>query len=336
MDLSIVIVNYNSADHVINCIRSIKNSSMSMEYEIIVVDNASQNNDESNILHEFPEIRWAQMGYNAGFARANNKGIRMSLGTEILLLNADTIIKGNAIEEMYRKFKSQHHYIACGVQLLNTDGTHQHSGAKFVKGGTNILLPLPYLGNFIRFVAKTASVKQPNVFVVDQDQEVDWIIGACILTSKKHIDQAGLLDEDFFMYAEEIEWCARLRKLGPMILYSNIEIIHLGGGSSTEYYKMKQYDNSKDLWSNKARQIIVSQMLRVRRQWGLLWFLIVLLAYFIEIPIFFIGLLLENVLKVGKTSFQFSHFILYVKNIFTAIPYFIHILFNNHRFYKVI
>ena len=181
MDLSIVIVNFNSAEYVINCIQSIKISSMKMEFEIIVIDNASKNDDRHKILSLFPEVIWAQMGYNAGFARANNKGINISKGSHILLLNADTIIKEDAIDLMYQKFISQNKYIACGAQLLNTDGSHQHSGAKFVKGGTNILLPLPYLGNFIRFAAKTVNVQQPNVFVVDKDQEVDWIVGVALM-----------------------------------------------------------------------------------------------------------------------------------------------------------
>jgi len=336
MDLSIIIVNFNSASYTINCIDSILQSSMTMTYEIIVVDNASNKDDERQIHERFPNIQWIQSGYNAGFARGNNIGILASKGEYILLINADTVVKNNAIDRVFHQFSSQEKYIACGVQLLNTDGTHQHSGAKFVKGGTNILLPLPYLGKLIKSLAAVVNFKQPNIFSVEKDADVDWIIGAFILTKKVYVEKAGMLDEDFFMYAEEIEWCSRLRKHGPMVLYANADIIHLGGGSSSGYYKMKQYDNSKDIWSKKAQQIIVSQMLRVRRQWGILWYLFNLLVYFIEIPIFGIGLLMETLFNRKNKQFDFSHFRGFIKNMLTAFPFFIDILFNRHKFYKVI
>ncbi|MEY4113553.1 MAG: hypothetical protein RLZ76_246 [Bacteroidota bacterium] len=335
MDLSIIIVNYNSSHHVINCIDSIMQSNMRISYEIIVVDNDSNADDFTSIQMKFPDVKCLQMGYNAGFARANNHGIENSTGEYILLLNADTIIKEDAIEKVYHTFSRQDKYIACGVQLLNEDGSVQHSGARFVRGGANTLLPLPYLGSFIRKCAKSLSVKQPNVFEVNNDIEVDWVVGAFLLTSKKAIQKAGMLDNDFFMYAEEIEWCSRLRKWGPLILYNNMAVIHLGGGSSSNYYNIKKYDNSNDLWSKKAQQIIVSQMLRVRRQWGLAWFSFIAIFYIIEIPIFIVGLIVENIFKMGKASFSFTQFVGYCKNIIRSLPHFMNIALNKHLFYKI-
>lgn len=335
MDLSIIIVNYNSSNHVINCIDLIVKGNMQASFEIIVVDNDSSPDDLTNIQKRFPQVKYLQMGYNAGFARANNHGIENSNGEYILLLNADTIIRENAIEKVFYAFSSQDRYIACGVQLLNEDGSVQHSGAKFVRGGANILLPLPYFGNFIRTCAKILSISQPNVFEVKKDIEVDWIVGAFLLTSKKAIQKAGMLDNDFFMYAEEIEWCSRLRKLGPLILYNNMPIVHLGGGSSSNYYNIKKYDNSNDLWSKKAQQIIVSQMLRVRRQWGLAWFTFILLMYIVEIPIFLVGLIFESIFKMGNAAFSHKQFIGYSKNIIRSLPYFLDISLNKHQFYKV-
>ena len=335
MDLSIIIVNYNSAHHVINCIGSILESSMQMKYEIIVVDNASDKKDHEIVVGKYPSVKWIQLDYNAGFARANNAGIKSSIGEYILLLNADTLIKENAIEKVFQKFSTQEKYVACGVQLLNSDGTHQHSGAKFIKGGTNILLPLPYMGVFVKYMANQFQVKQPNVFSVDKDADVDWIVGAFILTKRKHIERAGLLDEDFFMYAEEIEWCSRLRKLGPMVLFAEMDIIHLGGGSSSSYYKVKEYDNSNDLWSTKAKQIIVSQMLRVRKQWGVFWYVFNLFMYFLEIPVFLVAVLFDNLLHGERAKHSFAQFKGYIKNMISAIPYFVDIFLNKHRFYKV-
>ena len=236
MDLSIIIVNYNSANHVINCIDSILQCKMKISYEIILVDNCSSQEDTQSIQKRFPDVQLLQMGYNAGFARANNRGIEKSKGAYILLLNADTLVRENAIERVYHSFSSQEKYIACGVQLLNADGTLQHSGAKFVKGGTNTLLPLPYLGKFIKKSATKMSFSQPNVFEVSNDIEVDWVVGAFILTSRKVIEKAGKLDEDFFMYAEEVDWCQQVRRAGWAIWQQPAALVtHIGGASSRQF-----------------------------------------------------------------------------------------------------
>src|SRR5688572_13139710 len=146
MELSIIIVNYKSSRLVLNCLQSIFSQPSKIDYEVLVVDNFSNDNSENLIRHQFPQAKWFQMGYNSGFARANNEGIRKSTGIAILLLNADTIIENNAIERCYKNF-IESGYVACGVQLLFVDRTPQISGNYFMKGGLNCLLPLPYLGN---------------------------------------------------------------------------------------------------------------------------------------------------------------------------------------------
>src|SRR4051812_32084530 len=138
--LSIIIVNYKSAQLITNCIQSLIQYSGPNTYEIIVVDNDSKDNCEQLLTMQFPFIRWKQMGYNAGFARANNEGIRLSKGDNVLLLNPDTLITDNSLEVCLNNFISSS-YVACGVQLLNEDGTPQISGNYAMKGGLNYLLP---------------------------------------------------------------------------------------------------------------------------------------------------------------------------------------------------
>jgi GT2 family glycosyltransferase len=114
-----------------------------------VVDNASGDDSRERIIGAYPDARWVQMDYNAGFARANNAGIRLSSGRIVLLLNSDTLIEERAIEGCCRELAASS-YVAGGVQLLNADRTPQISGNYFMRGGLNYLLPLPYLGGLIK------------------------------------------------------------------------------------------------------------------------------------------------------------------------------------------
>jgi GT2 family glycosyltransferase len=302
MDLSIIIINYKSAHHVIACIESIYKETQKNSFEIIVVDNNSGDDSETQIRAAFPNLSWIQAGYNAGFARANNIGMCASHGEYILILNADTIIVDNALDKTINLFKSKDDAVACGVQLLNPDGTHQISGAYFKKGGLNVLLPLPYLGRFIRYLGYKLKTKIPSVTEV-------------IILKKDVFEKAGMFDEDFFMYSEEIEWCSRLKKQGKLYLFEAPKVIHIGGGTSGDYYNTDN-DNSKNLWSKKATQIIISMLLRIRKQFGVFYFLGVCFFFIIEIPIFVIGLLIESKIQMGEcfrilTEHGFYHKILF-------------------------
>jgi GT2 family glycosyltransferase len=123
--------------------------SSALNFEWIIVDNQSNDNSNEQIISKFPFVKWIDMSYNAGFARANNEGIRQSKGEAVLLLNPDTVILNDAINQCYQRFVRSR-YIACSVQLLNGDKTPQITGNFFMKGGLNHLLPLPYLGAFLR------------------------------------------------------------------------------------------------------------------------------------------------------------------------------------------
>ena len=148
MKLSVIIVNYKATHLLMDCLASIFQFNIS-NLEIIVVDNFSQDNTEQIVKEKFPLVKFIQMGYNAGFARANNAGINLSESEVILLLNTDTIILNDAINNCLNEFLKSD-YIACGVQLLNEDGSPQISGNYAMKGGINSLLTLPYYGIFLK------------------------------------------------------------------------------------------------------------------------------------------------------------------------------------------
>jgi GT2 family glycosyltransferase len=154
------------------------------------------------------------------------------------------------------------------------------------------------------------------------------------MVKKDVLETTGLFDEDFFMYAEEIEWCSRLRKQGKLYLFEEPKVIHIGGGTSGEYYNTDN-DNSKNLWSKKARQIIISKLLQIRKQFGVFYYVLVCLFFLIEIPIFVIGFLIEKILKGGKAKYSWENVSGYINNTGYIIKYFFRILINKPFFYKV-
>jgi GT2 family glycosyltransferase len=332
LDISIIIVNYRSASLILDCLKSIELATSELEKEIIIVDNDSKDNSRELITGKYPFVNWIQMGYNSGFARANNEGIRHSSSPVILLLNGDTIIENNAITKCLRQFITED-CVACGVQLLNVDRTPQISGNYFMKGGLNHLLPLPYLGKFLRSITLSLGIKKTNVSEARDRIEVDWINGAFLMAKRSAIEKSGLMDEDFFLYAEEAEWCSRLRKHGKLCIYGNCNVIHLQGETANEVYQSsgKGYQN---LFDRKGLQIMISNLVRIRKQYGISWFLFILAIFIMDIPIFFIGYLISNLLFSSKYTFR--QFVGYCRNVLHAIRLSPVILKNRPYFYKIL
>src|SRR5579875_2710619 len=283
--LSIIIVNYHSASLIIDCIQSIHQFNSTSNIEIIVVDNHSEDDSKERILTLFPNIRWIQMEYNSGFARANNAGMKAVNGDIFLLLNPDTLAVDNSIVRCYEKLLGSE-FIAAGMQQLNADKTPQISGNFFVKGGLNHLLPIPYWGDFIRWLGYQTKSKIPNVQEAKEVEEVDWISGAFLMVKKEAVEKAGMLDEDFFLYAEEVEWCSRLRKIGKLCIFGDLHIIHLESGTINKFHNLEE-KGYYNLYDKKGLQLMVSNHLRVRKQYGVFWFLLLLLNYTWGVLVFF-------------------------------------------------
>lgn len=334
MSLTIIIVNYRSAELIINCLESALHFDNMSAYQWIVVDNASGDDSQQKVLNRFPDIEWINMGYNAGFARANNAGIKAAKGDAVLLLNPDTLIRDFAIEKSYRRL-IQSTYSACGVQLLNEDGTPQISGNFAMKGGLNYLLPLPYLGVFFRELAFLAKVKKPNIPEVSGIADVDWINGAYLMVQKSAIEKAGLLDEDFFLYAEEAEWCSRLKRQGKLCIYGDLHVVHLQGDTANATFGStgKGYYN---LYDRKGLQIMLSNFVRIRKQFGIGWFLIILLTYLADIPVFLLGIVVQKIFNKGESDYSFSQFKGYLKNMLFMLGKTSTIIRNKAYFYKVL
>lgn len=334
MSISIVIVNYKTPGLLVDCLGTIFTGSETIPTEVIVVDNDSGDNSREIVTTAFPQVKWIQMTYNAGFARGNNAGIRQATGEVVLLLNSDTLNTDNAIEDCYRAFMASD-YVACGVQLLYGDRSPQISGNYFMIGGINYLLLLPYLGSFIKWLGELVKVQKPNLPDSDAPVEVDWINGAFLMVKRTTIEKAGLLDEDFFLYAEEAEWCSRLRKVGKLCIFGQYKLIHLLGETANEIFGSsgKSYNN---MYDRKGLQIMLSNMVRIRKQFGAGWYLFQMLGYTFNIPLFFICSFFGNLFHARNPFRDFTWAAKFTRNVFRLWRYLPKVLSNKPYFYKVL
>jgi GT2 family glycosyltransferase len=304
------------------------------QLEIIIVDNGSDDNVEEILLKQYSSVKFLQMGYNAGFARANNAGIKIAKGDIVLLLNSDTIILNDAINKCTSKFADTA-AIACGIQLLNVDGTPQISGNYAMRGGVNYLLPIPFFGSILKNIASLFKVQKPNVPEASGTVWVDWINGAFLMVKKNVIEKSGLLDEDFFLYAEEAEWCSRLKKQGEICVFGEINVLHLQGATANVAFEStgQGYQNLSD---RKGFQIMLSNFVRIRKEFGAFWYLLMLFFYLLSIPVYLMGLIIRKYLFFKKLNICFGDWIRFVKNVFRLAAFAPRIIMNKPYFYKVL
>lgn len=202
LDLSIIIVNYNNANFLGDCLDSIFNCTHKASFEVILVDNNSSDNSVAFVKDKFPQVKTIQNTENLGFCRGNNKGLKVYQGRYALLLNTDTIVKEAAFDRCLEFMDQNPKAGACGPKLLNPDGTPQHQGGLFSR----------------RFWLSKKPVK------------VDYVIGACLMVRREVIDKVGGLDENFFFSNDDLDWCRRIRKAGWEIYFlPQAEVVHYGG-----------------------------------------------------------------------------------------------------------
>ena len=220
--LLILIVSWNTCDLLRDCLRSFQPAEHP-EWDVLVVDNASTDGSVAMVRSEFPTVRVIENTVNSGYARANNQGLRASRAPYALLLNSDTRASADAIQGLITFLESHPEAGAVSPRLLCADGTPQ----PFAFGGDPTLSYLLRRG-----VVRVAARRYLHDWATERTQSVDWVSGACLMARRTAFEQVGLLDEDFFMYFEDNDWCLRLRRAGWKIYYHPaVAITHLGGQS---------------------------------------------------------------------------------------------------------
>jgi hypothetical protein len=231
MKLSIIIVSWNVKNDLIRCLKSLYENQPSSTFEVIVVDNASTDGTVEAIKNNFPEVVVLSNSENRGFAAANNQGIERSRGKYILLLNPDTIAHPDSLNILINFMDENADVGACGPRLLNEDGTIQPSARRFpaFRGALYRHTALRFLRIF-RNEYKKWLMKD---FDHKTQMDVDQVMGAALMVKRSITDRIGTMDEQFFMYYEEVDLCYRVKQAGWRVVFVPAAVItHFGGQSS--------------------------------------------------------------------------------------------------------
>ncbi|MEG0076028.1 MAG: glycosyltransferase family 2 protein [Eubacterium sp.] len=227
MDLSIIIVNYKTKELTSNCIDSIYESNLKgIDYEILVVDNASNDGSIESIEVRFPKVKSIKNNENLGFSKANNIGMEQSSGDYILLLNSDTIVEIMTIRKSLEFMRNHQHVGALGCKIVLESGE--------LDAACKRSFPTPMNGIYHtlkldRRFPKSHRFGEYNLTYINPDKtfSVDCIMGAYMMVTREMVKIVGLLDEDYFMYGEDVDWCYRIKKAGfQIIYYPEVRIFH--------------------------------------------------------------------------------------------------------------
>lgn len=231
--LSVCIVNFNTCSDLDKCLNSILNSESSITFEVIVVDNASQDGSVEMVRNKYPWVHLIINTVNRGFAAANNQALIASCGRYMLLLNPDTIVHPGALDSLVQFMDAHPDAGGIGPKLLNADGSLQYSCRAFptLIAGMFRNTPLDRLFPSNRFSREYLLADHDH----NEPMEVDWVSGAAMMVRREVLQTVGMLDEDYFMYCEDMDWCWRMRQVGWKVYYVPTAVItHTIGRSSDQ------------------------------------------------------------------------------------------------------
>jgi hypothetical protein len=233
MDLSIIIVNWNSREYLRQCIASILAETHGIEYEIVVIDNASFDGSDEMLRECYPQVRFIQSDANLGFAKANNDASKESSGRVLLFLNPDTKLESDAIKTLYQQLDSLPNAALVGAKLLNSDKSVQTSCIRAFPTILNQILD----SNALRACSPRARLwgMKPLFDSGEAPTEVDAISGACLMIRRSVFESVGMFSTDFFMYSEDIDICFKVSSSGwKKYFVPTAVVIHHGGASSLQ------------------------------------------------------------------------------------------------------
>lgn len=233
LDVSLVIVNWNTRDILRDCLRSVYEQTRDVGFEVIVVDNASSDGSVEMVRAEFPQIVLISNQENKGFAAANNQGMAIARGRYVLLLNSDTVVLDGAIDKTVAFADQRPEAAVVGCKVLNPNRTLQPTCFMF-PSLLNMVLSATYL--YKVFPASRFFGRERMTWWNRADErQVDVVTGCFMLVRREAIEQVGVMDERYFMYAEEADWCYRFKQGGwQNLFFPDAAIIHLGGQSSQQ------------------------------------------------------------------------------------------------------
>lgn len=234
LDLTVVIVAWNSRRDLERCLPSLAEAAVVHTHEVVVVDNNSADGTLDYVQSVLPESIRCGNSSNRGFAAANNQGFALAHGRYVLLLNPDTVLHRDACDLLVQFMDLNPDVFACGPALFNGDGTPQRTGVRF-PAVWNLLVEACFLD---RLFPRSRLFGAHRELFADPDipRAVDYLQGSCLLVRRAVIERVGGLDEAFFMYFEETDWCKRMKAAGGEVWYvPSARVVHFGGGAFGHY-----------------------------------------------------------------------------------------------------
>lgn len=225
-DLSIVVLNYKMGGLVKNCLKSIFEHPTEKSIEVIVVDNNSQDDCEELLQKHHPDVKYIQSGANHGHAKGNNIGIKESNGRYVMIINPDVVFLNPTFDQLIDFLDSQPEIGMTTVQLQNPDGSLQPGAWRFL----TLLTPVFQRNSYLQ--KTTFGKNHINHFMMNEwdrttSREVDWVQGSCLTVRREALDEIGLLDERFFLYFTDVDWCRRCWEAGwKVYYYTGVNAIH--------------------------------------------------------------------------------------------------------------
>lgn len=224
MDLSIIIVNYNTRELLKKCLKSVFASQTNFQFEVFVSDNGSRDGSQDMVRSEFLQVKLIENNANLGFSKGNNVAIKRSAGQFVLLLNSDTQVRPDTFALSVHYLENHPDVGALGCKVLLPSGELDKACRRKFPNPTNAFLRLFGLKKFSDY-----NITAP----IDQEMEIDAVMGAYMMLKKTVIEQIGLLDEEYFMYGEDLDWCWRIKQAGyKIVYYPKTEITHYKYGSA--------------------------------------------------------------------------------------------------------
>ena len=224
VELAIVIVSYNTKRDLANCLRSLHTHPPQVSHEVVVVDNASSDGSAAAVRAEWPHVRVIELPVNVGFARANNDGIRSTTSNLILLLNSDTIVPAGAIDRLVQALHELPGAAIAGPRLVDANGIPELSFGSMIGPFSELR----------RKVTLRVATRARIASLTSRTRVVDWVTAACLLVRRGDAEAAGLIDERYAMYCEDVDFCAAVRRRGGRVYFTPAaEVVHLRGRSGT-------------------------------------------------------------------------------------------------------
>jgi len=280
MDASIIIVNWNTKKLLLGCLKSVYDTTTGLNIEVLVVANGSNDGSADEVKEDFPQAKLIQNAENKGFAKANNQAFSISSGRYLLLLNSDALLTDGALKGLVNFMDETPEASIAACQYLNHDGGKQNSFDNFPTLATELLNKTLLKTLFPKkYPSKKKEYHEP--------MEVDSVIGACTIVRREAIRQVGMLDEDYFFFMEETDWCFRMHKAGWKVYHlPEIKVYHLQGQSKEKNPSKAwiEYYRSSYTFFKKHRSVSSYYTLRILRVGKLIINLVlVLLGLFVTL-----------------------------------------------------